>query len=375
MKWVRTMGAMKPLETSSTPNMNAELAEMVPPERTRSALLMSVILHVILLTALGLIWSQTPRGTDASVDRPVGIALVHRLPDRDRYQEIKEVVDPQKELTDDMATSSAASSAAPPADLSPPLDLPGVLESMQSTPQPVSGDGLAGQSDLSGDAFSKGTGVQRSSDSAEATTMVFGVSGSGSRFVYVFDRSDSMNGFGGKPLRAAKSELIRSLRTLTDRQSFQLIFYNDKPKAFQLSGVPDQLFSGEKSYVNLAENYIRSISAFGGTEHESALKMALRMSPDVIFFLTDARIPRLSLSELREIRNLADASGATIHTIEFGADPAAPTDTFLRDLAAQNRGQYQYVDIRRLGTVAPVPQSNDSQTINNLQPAATPDSP
>ncbi len=375
MKWVRTMGAMKPLETSSTPTMNAELAEMVPPERTRSALLMSVILHVILLTALGLIWSQTPRGTDASVDRPVGIALVHRLPDRDRYQEIKEVVDPQKELTDDMATSSAASSAAPPADLSPPLDLPGVLESMQSTPQPVSGDGLAGQSDLSGDAFSKGTGLQRSSDSAEATTMVFGVSGSGSRFVYVFDRSDSMNGFGGKPLRAAKSELIRSLRTLTDRQSFQLIFYNDKPKAFQLSGVPDQLFSGEKSYVNLAENYIRSISAFGGTEHESALKMALRMSPDVIFFLTDARIPRLSFSELREIRNLADASGATIHTIEFGADPAAPTDTFLRDLAAQNRGQYQYVDIRRLGTVAPVPQPNDSQPTNNLQPAATPDSP
>ncbi len=369
------MGAMKPLETSSTPTMNAELAEMVPPERTRSALLMSVILHVILLTALGLIWSQTPRGTDASVDRPVGIALVHRLPDRDRYQEIKEVVDPQKELTDDMATSSSASSAAPPADLSPPLDLPGVLESMQSTPQPVSGDGLAGQSDLSGDAFSRGTGVQRSSDSAEATTMVFGVSGSGSRFVYVFDRSDSMNGFGGKPLRAAKSELIRSLRTLTDRQSFQLIFYNDKPKAFQLSGVPDQLFSGEKSYVNLAENYIRSISAFGGTEHESALKMALRMSPDVIFFLTDARIPRLSFSELREIRNLADASGATIHTIEFGADPAAPTDTFLRDLAAQNRGQYQYVDIRRLGTVAPVPQPNDSQPTNNLQPAATPDSP
>lgn len=369
------MGAMKPLETFSTSTMNAELAEMVPPERPGSALLMSVILHVILLTTLGLIWSQKPQGTDAMVDRPVGIALVHRLPDRDRYQEIKEVVEPQREVTDDMATSSTASSAAPPADLSPPLDLPGVLESMQATPQPVSGDGLAGQSDLSGDAFSRGTGVQSASDSAEATTMVFGVSGSGSRFVYVFDRSDSMNGFGGKPLRAAKSELIRSLRTLTERQSFQLIFYNDKPKAFQLSGVPDQLFSGEKSYVALAENYIRSISAFGGTEHESALKMALRMSPDVIFFLTDARIPRLSSSELREIRNLADASGATIHTIEFGADPAAPTDTFLRDLAAQNRGQYQYVDIRRLGSPPPIVQQNDSLPTSNARPVATPDSP
>lgn len=369
------MGAMKPLETFSTSTMNAELAEMVPPERPGSALLMSVILHVILLTTLGLIWSQKPQGTDAMEDRPVGIALVHRLPDRDRYQEIKEVVEPQREVTDDMATSSTASSAAPPADLSPPLDLPGVLESMQATPQPVSGDGLAGQSDLSGDAFSRGTGVQSASDSAEATTMVFGVSGSGSRFVYVFDRSDSMNGFGGKPLRAAKSELIRSLRTLTERQSFQLIFYNDKPKAFQLSGVPDQLFSGEKSYVALAENYIRSISAFGGTEHESALKMALRMSPDVVFFLTDARIPRLSSSELREIRNLADASGATIHTIEFGADPAAPTDTFLRDLAAQNRGQYQYVDIRRLGSPPPIVQQNDSLPTSNARPVATPDSP
>ena len=71
----------------------------------------------------------------------------HRLPDRDRYQEIKEVVETQRDVTMEMATSSAASSAAPPAELSPPLDLHGVLEAMQSTPKPVSGDGLAGQTD------------------------------------------------------------------------------------------------------------------------------------------------------------------------------------------------------------------------------------
>jgi len=347
---------MEPLETSSSPALYAEMAEIVPPERTAPALVMSLILHVILLTALGLIWTQTPRGTGALEDRPVGIALVHRLPDRDRYHEVTEVIEKRNDTTSETEASSASSAAAPPADLSPPLDLAGVLNSMQSTPSPISGDGLSGQSELAGDAFSRGTGVRSTGESSEASTMVFGVSGTGSRFVYVFDRSDSMNGFGGKPLRAAKSELIRSLRTLTDQQSFQLIFYNDKPKAFQLSGVPDQLFSGDKSYVALAENYIRSIAAFGGTEHESALKMALRMSPDVVFFLTDARIPRLSTGELREIRNLADANGATIHTIEFGADPAAPADTFLRDLAAQNRGQYQYVDIRSLGVAPTKPQ-------------------
>ncbi len=76
--------------------------------------------------------------------------------------------------------------------------------------------------------------------------------------------------------------------------------------------------------------------------------MALRLSPDVIFFLTDARIPRLSGSELREIQARADRGGTTIHAIEFGADAVAPADSFLRTLAAMNRGQYQYVDVRRL---------------------------
>jgi hypothetical protein len=219
---------------------------------------------------------------------------------------------------------------------------------MQSIPAPVSGSGLAGETKLDGDAFDSGQGSSSSGDAAEKTTMLFGISGSGSRFVYVFDRSDSMNGFGGKPLRAAKDEMIRSLKTLTDRQRFQIIFYNDKPKPFELAGMPLQMVTGEASYLTHAERYIRSIAAFGGTEHEGALKLALKMSPDVIFFLTDARIPRLSAAELREIKNRAESIGTTIHAIEFGPDPVAPVDSFLRELAAQNNGEYRYVDVRSL---------------------------
>ncbi len=158
-----------------------------------------------------------------------------------------------------------------------------------------------------------------------------------------------MNGFGGKPLRAAKAELIRSLRTMTDRQRFQIIFYNDKPTPFKISGMPLQMVAGEEAYVARAESYVNSIAAFGGTEHEAALKMALRMSPDVIFFMTDARIPRLSVAELREIKNRADSVGTTIHAIEFGPDPVASPDSFLRELAEQNNGEYRYVDVRSLG--------------------------
>ncbi|MGB7347942.1 MAG: hypothetical protein WBD20_27200 [Pirellulaceae bacterium] len=321
------------------------------PQRTAPALIMSLVLHVILLTTIGIIWSSEPSGTGEEDDRPIGIAIVHQLPDRQRYVDAKDLkVQVEKQSDAEQQTdSSAASAAAPPADLSPPIDLAGILHAMESTPSPVSGTGLAGETQLGDDAFGTGTGKKSNSDGRDATTMVFGVSGSGSRFVYVFDRSDSMNGHESRPLRVAKAELIRSLKTLTAQQQFQIIFYNDKAKPFQLTGMPLQLIAAEPSKVALAERYVDSIAAFGGTEHDIALKLALRMSPDVIFFLTDARIPRLSGSELAEIRRRAEQSGTTIHAIEFGPEPGAPDDSFLRDLASQNNGQYKYIDVRRLG--------------------------
>lgn len=327
--------------------MHDTVPDLTPPTRPYSAVAMSLVFHVILLTLIGLVWSQSPHGSGEIADRPVGIAIVHRMPDRDRYVDTAEVAMAETDAANESQASTAAA-AAPPADLSPPIDLAGVLQAMQSIPTANSATGLAGETDLQGDAFGSDRGDRSSPDTGDATTMVFGVSGSGSRFVYVFDRSDSMNGYGGRPLRAAKAEMIRSLRSLTDRQRFQLIFYNDKPTPFRMPGVPLQLMAGESSIVTLAERYIDSIAAYGGTEHDAALKMALRMSPDVIFFLTDARIPRLSRAQLGEIQNRAERSGTTIHAIEFGPDPIVPRDSFLRELAAMNHGQYQYVDVQNL---------------------------
>lgn len=318
------------------------------PQRTAPALLMSLVLHLILLTAIGLVWSRVPRGTGDESDRAIGIALVHRMPDRDRYVDAAELKPTEPAESEQTSQSSAAAAAAPPADLAPPIDLAGVLNTMESTPLPVSGSGLAGDTELDGDAFGSDRGSSPASESSETTTTVFGISGSGSRFVYVFDRSDSMNGYNGKPLRAAKQELLRSLESLTDRQRFQIVFYNDKPTTFRISGMPVQLVAGEDSMIASARRYVNSVAAFGGTKHAEAIKLALRMSPDVIFFLTDARIPRLSASELREIQNRADAIGTSIHAIEFGAEAVPPPDSFLRELAAMNRGQYRYLDVRGL---------------------------
>lgn len=334
-----------PIESEFSP------LDLTPPPKTGSALVMSLIFHVIALVMLGWVWTVADGGTTQSDDRNVGIAMVHRMPDRDQYVDLAEPEDATAtESSSTSATSSsAASAAAPPMDLSPPMDLDGILAAIEATPSADVGSGIAGQSAIDGAAMTDGTGESSPADAGQTTTMVFGVSGTGSQFVYVFDRSDSMNGFGGRPLAAAKGELMRSLGTLTERQRFQLIFYNDKPTPFQLSGRPMQMMIADETNVTLATRYINSINAFGATEHDTALRMALRLSPDVIFFLTDARIPRLSASELRDIQRRSQISGTTIHAIEFGPDPGAPEDSFLRDLAVMNNGQYQYVDVRRLG--------------------------
>ncbi|OYP37044.1 VWA domain-containing protein [Rhodopirellula sp. MGV] len=331
------------------PPGNAELTS-VPEVRTKQAppLLFSLVLHLIVLAAIVLSLRAAPRGTGETNDRAIGLAMVHRLPDRDAYEEVQ----PQSDQTTDQTTadaSAASAAAAPPADLSPPIDLAGVLSAMESTPAPVSGSGVAGDTTLQGDSVGQGTGGQPVGPmGAETTARLFGVSGTGSRFVYVFDRSDSMNGYGGRPLRRAKEELIKSLQSLSEYQQFQIIFYNENVKPFQPAGMALTLVEGTESNLKRAERYVESIRAFGGTKHKGALLMALRMSPDVIFFLTDANMPRLSHLELQMIADRAQRNGTTIHTIEFGSQPASSPGTFLKELAAMNDGEYQYVDVNRL---------------------------
>jgi hypothetical protein len=192
-----------------------------------------------------------------------------------------------------------------------------------------------------------GTGGKRGSG-GEAQTQVFGAQGVGATFVYVFDRSGSMEGFGGRPLASAKRELIKSLAPLDSIHQFQIIFYNENPQVFN----PDpsrqpRLRFGTEQEKRLAEGFIRGIVANGGTQHITALRIALRMAPDVIFFLTDADDPQLTSAELAEIRRL-NTAGTTINAIEFGSTSSPPAENFLMRLARESGGKHVYVDVTKL---------------------------
>src|SRR6516225_11297854 len=72
----------------------------------------------------------------------------------------------------------------------------------------------------------------------KAQVSLFGVKGEGSKFVYVLDRSGSTD---GKLLTAAKAEILTSIEKIDDVHQFQLVVYNERPKAFNPSGSGGQL--------------------------------------------------------------------------------------------------------------------------------------
>lgn len=198
----------------------------------------------------------------------------------------------------------------------------------------------------------RGAGSGRYSPGGKARTGVFGLVGEGYKFVYVFDRSGSMDGHGGAPLRAAKEQLIESIARLGDTHQFQIVFYNERPRIFTPLGREGKLVFATDQNKNQALRFIGSITADGATEHEAALALALRMAPDVVFFLTDADEPRLNSEQLARIRRMN--RGSSICTVEFGFGVQMESDNFLVRLAEQNGGKHVYVDISKLVGSAPL---------------------
>jgi len=302
------------------------------------AWLLSVVLHAAVLLTLGLTLKMAPRGADVEPDRSGGIALVQRNEGRREYL----LSDGDQSTAPRLAPQKAAATAMPSAEEFP-VNLAGVLP---STGAPL------GTSDVGGalpdaDDLTVGAGPSRQFG-GDVRTQVFGVSGQGRKFVYVFDRSGSMGGHGGRPLRASKRELIASLQDLSRTHQFQIVFYNTNPQVFNPTGGTPRLMWGDQRSKALAERFIRGIVPDGGTRHMEALTLAVRMRPDVIFFLTDAEEPQMSEDDLARIRRLNGAHQTAINTIQFGFGPFDGEENFLTRLARQNGGQSVYQDVSAL---------------------------
>ncbi len=170
-------------------------------------------------------------------------------------------------------------------------------------------------------------------------TVTFGdIKGNGRKFVYVLDRSESMRWSNEWPMRYALREAKSSIGSL-DRASgalrFQLVYYNHEARAFDKGRLLDVNTENKKKVIQ----FLDSIFPEGGTDPLAAIDIAVKMAPDVIFFLTDAdeEITPMALAKIHEMAKKAGVR--QIHVVEFGKSNAVKKKSF-RQLAYDNNGQY-----------------------------------
>lgn len=321
-----------------------------PRQWTVPSWLLSLAVHLALFILLAQMFTvPLPRGIARERTAEVGIVLKQRGTEGDNYS--GEDGENGKSLAKDPAASAASGTSNPDRalDESPPSDPTRLLPTAVSVigPGSLQGGGVGTAIGATkGAPGGGGPGARGGLSGARTRTSVFGTVGEGSKFVYVFDRSGSTGGPGRNALSAAKAELLRSLEDLDTVHQFQIIFYNEVPALFNPAGSPGKLAFGTPENKQRARRFIASITSDGGTRHDAALKLAIKLQPDVIFFFTDADEPRLTARQLEEIHRWAN--GITINAIEFGTGPKSGGTSFLEKLARQNNGQYAYVDITRL---------------------------
>jgi hypothetical protein len=197
------------------------------------------------------------------------------------------------------------------------------------------------------------------------TTGVFGVVSEGTRFMYVFDHSDSMNStfsyqsegktvFSITPLAAAKAELLRSLNDLDERQQFGMLFYNHDIWPFNPTNTNFnnnasnlKLIPANAKNREIATEFVNNVYGSGQTNHMPALEIAIRLRPDVIFLMTDGEEKDdPSRDQLKRLRNL-NKGHAKINVVQFCYQ--ARSGGTLVQLANENGGKHIFMTIAQLG--------------------------
>ena len=317
------------------------------------SIFLSLVVHAASLAVIGLYFAfWAPRGVVSSEGdgdyRSVGLYSPADSPDAATDDA------PPTEPDDSQANAQTAAVEPMPLDDSPPvpLDLPPPLSSVigpgpaaPSIERPNTSS-VVKPSTSAASANSGRKAVVKPGGLGSGTATFFGQQAAGNRIVYLLDASGSMSNHNA--IGVAKAELKTSLQRLESTQQFQIIFYNSQPFAMRVRGSNDALFWGTDPNRLLAHQFIDSISPDSGTNHIEALRLAMRLGPDVIFLLTDADEPRLTGVELDEVRK-RNGGKAQIHATEFGRGADLGPDNFLKKLARQNGGTHSYRDVTKFG--------------------------
>jgi hypothetical protein len=307
-------------------------------QHSPSAVCLSALLHACAIGVLGLwafdpspnrgsyqiqtVWAQPEQLTDSlanvtaatdEVTANVGGASLGTLPlqigARERVP--SDVVVPDEPVLQQLATATGS-------------------QSLAETVLPVGGGD--GDVDTAGDGQGSGNGVGDGSG-----TSFFGLDSTGKKFVFVVDASGSMRrpfeGPGNTLLGRVKLELVRCVTQMSADQEFFIVFFNDDAIPMPATELIKATPEAQKHFLY----WMARTKAGGNTEPEAALRIAMQLQPDVVYFLTDGAFKYRVIEHVRELNR----SRVTVHTVSFGGDERA-TD-FMEQIASQNGGTFHYV--------------------------------
>jgi hypothetical protein len=305
-------------------------------EPSYAAVAISSTAHIALLIALAWLWI----GADSDAGRQA--ALDSRWQPAETALPLTEVETAQAEATFETDGGRAAVSLPP---LSAEPDLPIIVPAIASaeladaSAEQVLAQGLAdnvgvitaaddgrgGRGEGNGTGLGDGDGRK-----------FFGAESQGHRFVYVVDRSGSMNhphdSDAKTRFRRLKFELLSSIGRMTPDQEFYIVFFNEDPHPMPARTLQPATPEAKQHYLE----WMSRMRAVGRTDPRRALQLALRLEPDTIYFLSDGSFQHKIARDLRKIRQRR----AVIHTFAFGETAGRET---LESVAENNGGKYHFV--------------------------------
>jgi len=165
----------------------------------------------------------------------------------------------------------------------------------------------------------------------------FGDPGSAKSFVFVLDRSTSMNkahqlSDGLSRFQRLKMELIGFIDKLKPDQTFFVVFFNDKMFPMPAEGLVPATRENKQKYLK----WIASANAEGGTDPRLPIRLAMQLEPEMIYFLSDGEVePDYRAQMMRH-----EPGEWKLNTYVFGMRQAGP---FMKFFAEKHHGDYVYI--------------------------------
>ena len=204
--------------------------------------------------------------------------------------------------------------------------------------------------------------ARRSQGDGKSATF-FGTKASGRRFVFVVDRSTSMEyGSGNFVSRelfnrydVAKSELLNAIESLQPHQEFFVVmFAHNTVPMFGLKSVEEngkqeyEMISANTQNVARFQGWLEGVTMGPGTDPRLALEIAIEMQPDAIFMLSDGAFVSERNDDrpkTREIIQQYISAGliVPINTTSLVVEQTIPT---MKSIADRSGGSFKFTTIK-----------------------------